>query len=338
MFDPKKLGEEADALITKLNQQEKAGPLDGENKEPSVEKQESEQDDAITAEAENVQSDDIDKDVQTPETDSGVESTEEKDSENEVGYLRKQVEQADQRWKVLQGMITKKDEEIEAMRSLLSDISNAKPAQENKAPEIKQLVTKDDIEEYGNDMIDVMRRVASESMAKQFTSYTRKLEDRLAKLEGGISNVAKSTEEVSQNAFYATLDRLSPEWRELNENQDFISWLQQVDPYTGTTKMELLGLAHKNQDANRAAVFFNQYHSSLEKQEPSSTAKSAKEKLVAPGKAKSTTPKSESKRTWTRNEIAQVYANKRKGLISDKEFKALERDFFAAQSEGRIAA
>lgn len=339
MFDPKKLGEEADNMISKLNQQAKeAGVDDTEQAEPVAENQAEAQEVAITEGEDAVVEEDQGAEVV-------AETAEDNTPNNDlIAELRKQVEQSDQRWKVLQGMINKKDEEIEAMRSLLAQLNEMPAKQETAQVEEtpQTLITKDDIDEYGKDMIDVMRRAGQEAAASAVSRLMKQFDERLRGLEANLSNVSDTTARVTRNSFESTLTGLVPDWRELNVNQDFIGWLQDVDPYTGYRKIDLLSQAAQAEDAHRASVFFNEFKKLTapveQPQAQQAPKQNGKEKLIAPGKVKGTTPKQEDKRIWTRQEIARVYDDKMAGRISQKEFEKLERDFFAAQSEGRIAA
>jgi len=159
MFDPTKLGEEADSMIAALNQPQ--------GEQPTAENQQAENTEAI---------------AQTPETpadDKGVEAQPtQPDISSQLAELKKQSEAADQRWRVLQGMIDKKDEEINSLRVLLSQIS-AKP-EHTAEQKPSQLITQTDISEYGTDLIDLIGRKASEVYQAKISSKRRSCFHRLA--------------------------------------------------------------------------------------------------------------------------------------------------------------
>ncbi len=103
MFDPKKAGEEADQLIASLNQ-------------PPAEDQGTTED-AIPA------NQDIDTTEGTTEVAVSQESQPEPQRDDAaLEVIKKQLDAAEQRWKVLQGMIDKKDSEIEQMRQLFAQM------------------------------------------------------------------------------------------------------------------------------------------------------------------------------------------------------------------------
>jgi hypothetical protein len=339
-FDPKKLGEEADEMIRQQSQKPEATETPEEETVEAVEDAEVEGVDAI-AQADS-----------TAATDQGVQAEEALgdeevvDSSKVMSEMQKQIDTAEQRWKVLQGMIAKKDAEIDTMRDLLATMSKqqpqevATPAQEPAA----QLVTDEDVNEYGKEYVDFVARVSAQTLHNELTNNPAlaSLNERLQRLEGSVQGVAQTSADTAQNIFFNELTTAVPAWRELNNDPSFLKWLDEVDQFAGETRIDLLQHAVKQNDAMRAAKFFVAYQQEnapvMQEQEEASAELSGKEKLVAPGRARATTPRPDAKRNWTRAEIAKLYDDKMQGKITAKEFDKLERDIFAAQSEGRIAA
>ena len=315
MFDPTKLGEEADSMIAALNQPQGEQPV-----------------------AENQQAENTEAIAQTPETpadDKGVEAQPpQPDISSQLAELKKQSEAADQRWRVLQGMIDKKDEEINSLRVLLSQVS-AKPehAAEQKP---SQLITQTDISEYGTDLIDLIGRKASEVYQAKISS----LESQITELRNALSGVAQTTVKSAQEHFAETLSTKVPDWETLNVDPAFITWLNQPAPFTKESKLSLLRRASSELDATEAAEFFLQYKKEQAPAQPTAQAPDPS-KLVAPGRSKAPASKVDNAsngRMWTRADIGKLYDDKMAGRISQKEFDELERDVFKAQRENRIAA
>jgi hypothetical protein len=336
MFDPKKLGEEADAMIMNLNQQATDAGVTEEDVQAVSAEEQSDDVEAITEGEEALVEEDQGAD-QVTEVVAG-----DNDVSEELALLRKQAEQADQRWKVLQGMINKKDEEIDAMRSLLANMQAPAAGESSKSAPVKQLLTEDDVNEYGKDMIGMIQRASGDVINSRFNDMMKQVESRLSMLESNIGSVAESTKRVSYNTFESKMSELVPNWREVNVDPSFINWLESVDPFSGQRKLDLLGAAAQAEDANRAAAFFNTYLAQTRpaQVQPKNEAPAAskKDKLVAPGKANmSNATNASTRRTWTTAEISKLYDDKMAGKITAKQFKELERDLFMAQSEGRIA-
>jgi hypothetical protein len=276
--------------------------------------------------------------AETPETalsDKGVEPEKATpDISSQLAELKKQAETADQRWRVLQGMIDKKDEEITTLRTLLAQLSSG-PAQPQAAEQTpSQLITQTDITEYGTDLIDMVGRKATEVVG----SRLKTVEAQLTELRGYLSGLAQTTTVSSQERFKDVLTNKVPDWETLNVDPQFISWLNYPAPFTKESKLDLLRRASREFDAAKAAEFFLAY-----KEETSQSAPPANSaaKFVAPGKPKAPVNRPEGtgeKRIWTRPDIARVYDDKMAGRITQAEFDKLEADIFRAQRENRIAA
>jgi len=343
-FDPKKLGEEADEMIRSQGQK----PEDTET--PTTETVE------VVEGTEAAPEDAIAQVDSTATTDQGVQSEETLadetvvDSGTALANMQKQLDTAEQRWKVLQGMIDKKDEELNTMRGLLADMSQ-RPTQEAAAPEqepAQPLVTDEDVSEYGKEYVDFVARVSTQAFRNELNNnpVMASLDSRLKALEGSVQGVEQTSANTAQTIFFNELTSVVPQWRALNNDASFLQWLDQVDPFTGETKLNLLQHAVAQQDSARAATFFASYEQETaqaptpapQETETTAQAPSGKEKLVAPGKTTAAAPLPDSKRNWTRAEITKLYDDKMSGKITAKEFDRLERDLFAAQADGRIAA
>jgi hypothetical protein len=342
MFDPKKLGEEANQMIQELNQK-----IAGKDAAPS-EDQTGESTEAIAQEVVEKQPDDqgVASTAQPVETETN-EPVAQPTTSVELELLRKQVEASEQKWRVLQGMINKKDEEIESMRALFAQI-NAAPsgaAEAKQTVQVQDLVTKKDVDDYGADLVEFVKRAAKSVASAELAQFEAKLQSEFDKLRSSVTTVEQSTVKTAQDLFFDSLTKKVPDWRQLNTDPAFLAWLNEFDQFAGTQRLQLLQSAVSSGDAERASVFFNTYKALTQPAEPAAPAaeatpqKAKVEKFVSPGKSKGSAAKVEGEKlVWTRAAIAKLYDDKMAGKISAKKFDELERDIFAAQQEGRIAA
>lgn len=345
-FDPKKAGEEANAMINQLNQ-----PAEAEN-------QPSDSMEAIAQDSANAESEQPigTEDGVTAEavTSSTPDTTEQPDPLlAKLEELTKQLSASEQRWRVLQGMVDKKDEEIDNLRTMFAQLaSNSEPAKpvEDQGVKAQNLISPEEVKEYGADYIDVMTRVARQVFAAEFETRMGSVQDRFGKLETTVQNVEQHSAKTAQDRFEEKLTHAVADWKTLNTDAGFLGWLNTVEPYSGLSKLDLLRKAYTDLNAERTAAFFMDYkrEAGLLPASPDPVAETtvdspkgsdALAKLVSPGKTKTVTPRQESaKKQWNRAEIAKLYDDKMAGRISPKEFNALEQDLFRAQQEGRIAA
>lgn len=258
---------------------------------------------------------------------------------NQLSELQNQLAIANQRWNVLQGMINKKDSEIEQMRVIMAQISQ--PAAPAAKPTPTPSVTSTEIEEYGADLIDVIGRKANMAIAEALTPLLA----RITKLEESLMGVSQETARTASDTFEERLTRLVPDWETINVNPAFLEWLEGEEEFVGVKRMVLLQDAYNKMDAPRTAKFFTTFAKSvvLPVVAPAApvVAVPSAEKHVAPSKRANgipTTPDNQGKKIWTRADITNLYESLRERKITQAQFDESERDLFTAQREGRIAA
>jgi len=319
MVDPKKAGEQADAIIASLNQskQEVAPPV--ENTDQG----------AISAEGATESL----PDVGVPAVSSVAEV------DPVVESLRKEAAVADQRWRSLQGIVNKQNSEMEQLRVLLAQSHQKQEIKQPDAAAPLKDVTKQEVEEFGQDLIDLITKIAmgvTQNAMPQFNA-------RLDNMQKSLSNVADTTARTVEEKFFDDLTRRVADWEAINVDPEFIQSLQAIDDLSGMRKVDLLTDAYNRMDVPRTARFFEIYKGTVaapvvvEKKElppvPDVT------KLVSPGKSKATVAApAVATKIWSGADIASLYAAKRNGMISAEEFASQEHDLFKAQRENRLAA
>lgn len=238
-----------------------------------------------------------------------------------------QDEQLEHRYKVLQGKYNSEVPRLAAenkeLKGRLSDLEQQIELLKVKPAE--PLVKPEEIEEYGEGLVDLARRIAKEEVQAKQAEI-----DLLKSKLDSLSNV--TTQKVEKD-FFTSLTEMVPDWEQINQDAKFLAWLDEVDELTGESRQALLSRAEKSRDAARTAKFFTAF-----KKTSSSWAANSNQALdqqIAPdtNKAPQTPP---SKKVWTRAEVSDFYSRVRRGEIDDKEAIAIEADLHAAQIEGRI--
>lgn len=237
-----------------------------------------------------------------------------------------QDENWEHRFKVLQGKynaeIPRLSGENKELKTKLQDFEVQLEALKNK-PE--PLVKPEEIEEYGEGLIDVARRIAREEVA----SKDAEINALKAKLES-LSNV--TTQRVESD-FFSSLTSMVPDWEQLNQDPKFLTWLDGVDELTGQTRQSLLSSAEQSRDAARTAKFFVAFKKTSTSWAANSNAALDSQLTPSTNKAPNAPP---AKKIWTRAEVSDFYARARRGDVSDADQIAIEADIMAAQIEGRI--
>lgn len=252
-------------------------------------------------------------------------------------------------------------EQLTATQNLLASLSAqraADPAQSptGTPPVPARLVKDEEIREFGPDLIDVMRRVvreeASQLVPAEIDRHVKPVAQRVDQVAQATQQVGSRVAQNDQQAVLSMLASAVPNWREVNADQGFLDWLDQVDPYVGVRRGELLTQAYKAHDGPRVVAFFTGYqkeHAAVNPPAvqptpaaaPSAAPQKSLEQFVAPGTPKTgaaSTPNGSGGRVWSRAEISQFYVDVQQGKYRTRpdEQKKLEADIFAAQREGRI--
>lgn len=215
-----------------------------------------------------------------------------------------------------------------------------KPRQEAKPRQ--PAVTDKDVEAYGGDLVDLMRRVADEAAAQvreEYTGIVRELEDRNANLLQKLDGVADRQVVNDRQTYYRDLNELVPDYEAVNVDPAFIAWLAEADPLSGTPRQEYLNKAFQTFNVDTTAALFNAYKAGKTPPTPSKPPE-AQERLVQPSTSRANTaPASDaSKRTWTTAEVDQFYRDVTKGVYAgkDAERARIENEIDLALAEGRL--
>lgn len=238
--------------------------------------------------------------------------------------------------------------EITELRAQIQRLSAAPaPVQQPTADLTFKKITDEDRTNFGEDFIDVAKRAAAEV----FQPEIERLKQQVTELGGTVQNVAKTTHDSQTLSMNDRLDREVPNWRDINRDPKFLSWVGLRDPYSGAIRMEMMREAHKQGDAQRVLNFFKGFLSDEATTAPlpnadllkSKTDKVDLETLAAPGRAKasaSDVPQDDpdDKEIITRAQVLEFYRLVNAGHYRgrDAEKDALERRIFQAQANGRI--
>jgi hypothetical protein len=210
-------------------------------------------------------------------------------------------------------------------------------AQAPVAPEpAKTLITEQDKEAFGTDLLDLIDR-ATEAKIAGFRDREAKLQAEIAELKGKVGRVDETVGSSAKELFIDRLAKQVPDWEAMNTDQGFLAWLAEVDPVYGLPRQAALNSAYEALDAGRTAAIFKQYKSMTAPAAPQN--KPNLQRQVAPTRSRTSPAPATSagdKRVFTQGEIAQFYDEWRRGLIDETDAVRIEQEIAAASVEGRI--
>lgn len=270
----------------------------------------------------------------------------------------------EQRYRSLQG---KYDTEVRGLQSqvtqlhnLISTMQQAPPAAASSGPvTIGTVIPDEDRETYGDELIEAVGRWTEFQVRERETAHEyeiQRLNQELEALRAGQQQVVVSFAQQSVMARLDNDNELRGIWRIVNDDQHFIDWLSQRDPFSGHIRMDMLQDAYARGDSVRTGNFFKTYLNEHPEHTPAPAVVSQPrhtrngngraagptlEHLAAPGRGAATSANGGAqpeKRVWTNTEISAFYRDVTAGKYRSREADRvrIEADIISAASEGRV--
>lgn len=262
-------------------------------------------------------------------------------TENDLNAMKARWERAEQASQRL-------SEEVTNLRNVIATMQTAPVAPPSATPpelQAQSLLTPQEIADYGPEFLDVVGKKAREIAGVEIAS----LKQQIDQLSNGFRATTQVTMEQARERMLSVLDEKLPEWRNLNTDEKFLSWLRLPDAFSGAIRHDLLKAAYEQNNAPRVQAFFQGFLAEEAATAPANvppTAVSATqptrvplETFAAPGRAKSAAASAPAEKPIiTRAQVTQFYADVAAGKYRgrEEEKQANELAIFAATNEGRL--
>jgi hypothetical protein len=210
-------------------------------------------------------------------------------------------------------------------------------------PEAPSYLTQEDVQNYGNELIDVTQRAALHAIAP----HLQALEQQNAELQ---ARLAKDTRRILDQQ----VEMAVPDYRNIDRDPRWHRWLLGIDVLSGRVRQQLLNEAISAAQAPRVISFFRGFlneeaatghnDSAQTSRQPAAPREPAVDlsSLAAPGRARPATGGDASlpsdRPIYTRAQIRDLYSAHRKGAYvgREAEWNRQDADIIAAGREGRI--
>jgi hypothetical protein len=247
-----------------------------------------------------------------------------------------------QRFKTVQGMndALRRDAKAqgeqfaEQLATLSEQVAQLK--QVATAPAVPQ---HNDAEVFGNDLVEMTRRVADERVTQAVQQAVAPLAARNQQLEQQVQALTGQTAVMTEQDFFDRLDRARPDWEQINVRPQWLDWLAETDPMTGYVRQALLDDAISKRSLERTVAIFTSFAG------PYQTATQTPAVPVSPaprtvGAAPVAAQRADDNTgpLITRTEIANFYRDVAAGAYRDKPEKKKQMDDLITQAAktGRI--
>lgn len=254
-----------------------------------------------------------------------------------------------QKYKTLQGMydadVPRLHQQVKELTASLEQLKasisekdkQAEQAQEEaKYERLKNLVTDEDRQEFGDELIEVQRKVAREETAELYKQLEAvKVEN--AKLR---ESLERTGSQVTQSSFEQRLISLVPDFNQVNVSPAWIKWLDERDPLLRAPRRVVAEKAYAEGDAEGVAHFVKLFKDALKQAEPEKKAVTQElESQIQPSKSTSspTTP-SPKGAIYTNDQVRQMFVKvtqlNKMGKLD--EARKLEAEIDSAYMQGRV--
>ena len=224
------------------------------------------------------------------------------------------------------------------IKQLVAENAVAKAQTPQSSPATaKTLITEQDKEAFGSDLIDLIERATEQKLAGN-RDLEAQLRAEIDELKGKLGNVTERQVVSDKDRYESALTNAVPDWEVLNVDQGFLNWLAEVDPVYGMPRQYALTNAYEALDALRTANIFNQYKKTIAPAQ-NQQARPNLQSQVAPTRSRTSpapTNPNVDKRVYTQQDIDAFYTEWRRGFIDEAEAVQIEKDIHAATTEGRI--
>jgi hypothetical protein len=186
-------------------------------------------------------------------------------------------------------------------------------------------LTYDDYNSYGPDLVDLSQRAAKHALAPEL----QRIQQQNAELQRRLAV-------ESRRRLDAAVAAAVPNFQSIDADPRWHRWLLGIDSLSGRVRQTLLNDAINSGSDQRIAHFFRTFE--REHGSPSSSGTQAAN-TTRPTPF-GTRPNSIGNRTYTRQQIHDLYEKKRRGDYAKRpeEWARIEQDIFNAQHESRILA
>lgn len=219
--------------------------------------------------------------------------------------------------------------------------AQSQPEQPTKAKEKVSYVTDADREEFGEELIEVQRRVARE-VADEFQD---KLEAQAKVIEELKNRLGETDGKVVHMTFAQKLAQLVPDFEQVDNDPRWIAWLGEFDPMLRGPRRDRAQAAFNAGDADAVADYVKLFKQSIaETPKPTEDSRQTElEKQVAPNRTASSSraqTTGKEPRVWREREVQDAWQKIRvlntRGNVD--EAAKLEAELTAAYLEGRVRA
>ena len=246
-----------------------------------------------------------------------------------------------QKYRTLKGMydaeVPRLHAQVKELNQRMEQLQRAAeaPKTEPQARTQEKLVTDADVQAFGEDLIEVQRKVARE-VAQEFRADLDAMKAENAQLRAQLQTTSA---QVVESSFEQKLTQLVPDFSAVNADPKWIAWLNEIDPMIRAPRKTIAQDAFARGDAEGVAYYVDLFKQTQSPEEPRKRKSSEIELQVQPKRNAPATTASQTGRTYTTSDIDRMFQQVRQlgaaGKLEDA--RKLEAEIDSAYMESRVA-
>lgn len=230
------------------------------------------------------------------------------------------------------------------LQKLAQQLQERESAPTAKEQDEQALVTSKDVDDYGADLVDMVRRAAQEVSQKAVTHAISELRKEFGAVKEQMGTVTERVYQSESDKFWAGVMNLVPDWKQIDADPRWIEFLDTTPEFAEDTYRELAGKAIQRGDATKIAKLVETWRVTqgivpAQQQQQAQRNQQQQAELarqVAPTTSKAGTNVPTGEKIWSREEyeVAMDVRNVRR--LGQAEADRLEAEANRAVAEGRV--
>lgn len=223
------------------------------------------------------------------------------------------------------------------VQGLQQQLQAKEEAVEQAEQKVASLVTDADREAFGEDLLDVQRRVAMEVASK----YESRLEQQAKVIAELKQEIGQTRGQVGEMSFEQRLNSQIDGFSKLNHDPKWVEWLNEYDPIIRGPRRIAAQAAYDREDVDAITDYVKMFRdSTAPKAEEPKPRQTELEKQVTPTRSAQNSVQStdSGKRVYSSKEMSRLWDKVRNLNMKQRydEANKLEADITAAYVEGRV--
>ena len=225
------------------------------------------------------------------------------------------------------------------------------PAKKLLTPLQNYGISEEQLRDYGPQIFETIRDMASAIADEVVATRLGELGPQVEKLTSRVESFGTDAQAQRGVRFHQWMDNNVTGWREQDDDPLFLAWLREEDQFSGVPRMQILGQAINSENYARVKLIYEGYVAEQDAIAPPSAHRRAAPNSAAPartrmgaivapgggrGRTAAVTPNNAPEAPVTGAMIADYFARKRRGQLTQAEIDTFERRMAGDLASGRV--